>query len=92
MTFRCTTFNLGRTFHAEDVQDAAARVADHLARKTGGRRACAWTLREESISPDRSLRRYSSTAGMPTKQRGEVLVIGESWTVRFVLRVVGGAK
>ncbi len=92
MTFRCTMFNAGRTFHADDVEAAAARVADHLARKTGGRRACAWTLREESTSPDGSLRRYSTTAGMPNKQRGDVLVIGENWTVRFVLRVVGGAK
>ena len=89
MTFRCTTFNLGRTFHAEDVQDAAARVADHLARKTGGRRACAWTLREESTSPDRSCRRYSSTAGIPDKQPAACRVVGEHW---FTVRSVGGAQ
>ena len=88
MTFRCTAFNAGRTFTADDFQAAAARVADHLARKTGGRRACAWTMREESTSPDRSRRHYSSTAGIPTKQPGACRVVGEN---RFTVRVVGGA-
>jgi len=79
MNFRC----------ADDFQAAAARVADHLARKAGGRRACAWTLREESTSPDRSHRHYSSTAGIPTKQPGECRVVCEHW---FTVRVVGGSK
>ena len=89
MTFRCTPFNADRSFTADDFQSAAARVADHLARKAGGRRACAWTVREESSSPDRSCRRYSSTAGIPDKQPGACRVVGEHW---FTVRVVGGEK
>ena len=75
--FRCSSFNAGRTFLAEDFGAAAARVADYLARQSGGRRACAWTLREESTSPDRSRREYSSTAGIPTKQPGECRTAGD---------------
>jgi hypothetical protein len=89
MNFRSTSYNAGRTFQADDFQAAAARVADHLARMRGGRRACAWTLREESTSPDRSCRRYSSTAGIPTKNPGECRVVGEHW---FTVRSVGGAQ
>lgn len=89
MNFRCTSYNAGRIFKADDWHAAAARIADRLARRSGGRRACAWTLREESISPDRSHRHYSSTAGIPTKEPGACRVVGENW---FTVRVVRGEK
>jgi len=88
MNFRCTTFNAGRTFKAADWHAAAARIADHLARRSGGRRACAWTLRHENTSQNLSAREYSSTSGIPTKQPGECRVVGEH---RFTVRAVGGA-
>ena len=77
LAFRCTSYNAGRAFKADDYGDAAAKVANALARKSGGKRACAWTLREESASPDRRRREYSSTAGIPTKQPGECRVVGD---------------
>jgi hypothetical protein len=86
--FRCTSYNANRIFTADDFEAAAARIADHLARRRGGRRACAWTLREDSTSSDRSHRHYNSTAGIPTKAPGECRVVGENW---FTVRAVGGA-
>jgi len=88
MRFRCSDFNADRTFLAEDFGAAAARVADYLARQSGGRRACAWTLREESTSTDRSRRFYSSTSAIPMKTPGEARVV---WTHWFTVRLAGSA-
>ncbi len=89
MNFRSTSYNAGRIFKADDWHAAAARIADSLARRSGGRSACAWTLRHESTSQNRRSREYSSTSGIPTKRPGECRVVGDH---RFTLDVVGGAK
>lgn len=75
-SFRCTSFNAGRTFLAEDFGAAASRVADSIARKAD-RRATAWTLHHESSSPDHRSRHYATTAAIPTKQAGEARVVGD---------------
>lgn len=77
--FRSDSFNAGRPFRAEGFGEAASKIANALARKKGGKRACSWTLRLEYTNVATGSRQYSSTAGIPTKQAGECRCVGDSW-------------